>query len=56
MTQLRNWRMFKDALFIDQVYFLHVLDPSYRDPKNWENKKTTNSKQSLYFKELGNDN
>ena len=39
MTQLRNWRIFKDALWIDQMYFLHVLDSTYRDPKNWENEK-----------------
>ena len=39
MTQLKNWRIFKNALWIDQMYFLHVLDSVYRDPKNWENEK-----------------
>ena len=39
MTQLRDWRIFKNAIWIDQMYFLHVLDSSYRDPKNWKNKK-----------------
>lgn len=37
MTQLRNWRIFKNALWLDQMYFLHVLDSNYRDPSNWEN-------------------
>ena len=36
MTQLRNWRYFKDALWLDQMYFLHVLDHQFRDPKNTE--------------------
>ena len=39
MTQLKNWRIFKNALWIDQMYFLHVLDSEYRDPKNWKNLK-----------------
>jgi len=33
MTQLRNWRYFKNALWLDQMYFLHVLDHEFRDPK-----------------------
>jgi hypothetical protein len=32
MTQLRNWRIFKNALWLDQMYFLHVLDSEYRHP------------------------
>jgi len=32
MTQLRNWRIFKNALWIEQMYFLHVLDSEYRHP------------------------
>ncbi len=36
MTQLRNWRYFKNALWLDQMYFLHVLDHKNRDPKNTE--------------------
>ena len=40
MTQLRNWRIFKNALFIDQMYFLHVLDSEYRNPDNWKGHKT----------------
>lgn len=34
MTQLGNWRFFKNALWIDQMYFLHVFDSSYRTPEN----------------------
>ena len=37
MNQLKNWRIFKNALWLDQMFFLHVLDAEYRDPKNWEN-------------------
>ncbi len=36
MTQLRNWRIFKNALWLDQMYFMHALDSDYRDPKNGE--------------------
>ena len=39
MTQLSNWRIFKNALWIDQMYFLHVLNASYRNPENWEGVK-----------------
>jgi len=39
MTQLRNWRIFKNALWLDQMYFMHVLDADYRNPKNWEGEK-----------------
>jgi hypothetical protein len=39
MTQLKNWRIFKNALWLDQMYFLHVLDSDYRKPKNWKNNK-----------------
>jgi len=35
MTQLSNWRIFKNALWLDQMYFLHVLDAAYRKPENW---------------------
>jgi hypothetical protein len=41
MTQLKDWRIFKNAVWLDQMYFLHVLDSSYRDPKNWQNSKPT---------------
>lgn len=30
MNQLRNWRLFKNALWLDQMYFLHVFDHAYR--------------------------
>lgn len=30
MTQLRNWRIFKNALWLDQMYFSHILDSDYR--------------------------
>lgn len=33
ITQLRNWRYFKNAVWLDQMYFLHVLDHKFRDPK-----------------------
>jgi hypothetical protein len=33
MTQLRNWRIFKNALWLDQMYFLHILDSDYRRPE-----------------------
>ena len=39
MTQLKDWRIFKNAVWLDQMYFLHVLDSSYRDPKNWKDIK-----------------
>jgi hypothetical protein len=39
MTQLKNWRIFKNALWIDQMYFLHVLDSKYRDPEKWKDLK-----------------
>ena len=32
MTQLRNYRIFKNALWLDQMYFMHVLDSQYRIP------------------------
>jgi len=35
MTQLSNWRIFRNALWLDQMYFLHVLDAAYRKPENW---------------------
>jgi hypothetical protein len=40
MTQLKNIRIFKNATWLNQMYFLHVLDSSYRDPKNWQNNKS----------------
>lgn len=33
MTQLRNWRIFKNALWLDQMYFLHILDSDNRLPE-----------------------
>tara|TARA_B100001989_G_scaffold251778_1_gene231828 strand:- start:169 stop:1074 length:906 start_codon:yes stop_codon:yes gene_type:complete len=39
MTQLRNWRLFKNALFIDQMYFLHIFDHYRRDISFWKNEK-----------------
>jgi hypothetical protein len=41
MTQLSNWRIFKNALWLDQMYFLHVLDAAYRKPENWVGVKPT---------------
>ena len=41
MTQLKDQRVFKNALWLNQMYFLHVLDSSYRDPKTWQNIKPT---------------
>jgi len=41
ITQLRDWRIFKNAVYLNQMYFLHVLDSTYRDPKNWQNNKPT---------------
>ena len=41
MTQLKDWRIFKNAVWLDQMYFLHVLDSSYRDPENWKDSKQT---------------
>ena len=38
-TQLKNWRIFKNALWIDQMYFLHVLDSDYRLPDFQKNRK-----------------
>jgi hypothetical protein len=35
MTQLSDWRIFKNALWLDQMYFLHVLDATYRKPENY---------------------
>jgi hypothetical protein len=42
MTQLRNWRIFKNALYLDQMYYLHVFDSDYRNPDNWNNKRVVN--------------
>lgn len=39
MTQLRNWRIFKNALYLDQMYFLHVFDHSRRNVSFWKNEK-----------------
>ena len=39
MRQLRNWRLFKNALYLDQMYFLHIFDHSRRNTSFWENKK-----------------
>ena len=40
INQLRNWRVFKNALWLDQVYFLHVLDSDFRLPDRWVNEPT----------------
>ena len=40
MIKLRDWRIFKNAVWIDQMYYLHVLDSNYRHPKNWRNTET----------------
>lgn len=39
MNQLRNWRIFKNALWLDQMYFLHVFDSRYRKVETWQNEK-----------------
>jgi len=36
-NQLRNWRIFKNALWLDQMYYLHVFDSPLRS--NTQNKK-----------------
>ena len=36
-TQLKNWRIFKNAIWLDQMYFMHNLNSKYRNPKNWKN-------------------
>ena len=51
MTQLRNWRIFKNALYLDQMYYLHVFDSDYRNPDNWNNKRVVN----LYNPYLSNE-
>ena len=38
MAQLRNYRFFKNALWLDQMYYMHVLDSDYRNPRNWRDK------------------
>lgn len=39
MNVLRNWRIFKNAIWLDQMYYMHSFDNDYRKPKNWKNKK-----------------
>lgn len=39
MRQLRNWRLFKNALYLDQMYFLHIFDHSRRNISFWKNEK-----------------
>ncbi|MBT8148124.1 MAG: hypothetical protein KJN90_14795 [Gammaproteobacteria bacterium] len=39
MNQLRNWRIFKNALWLDQMYFLHVFDSHYRQVETWQNEE-----------------
>ena len=39
MNQLRSWRLFKNALYLDQMYFCHIFDHKRRDPKEWKNEK-----------------
>ena len=39
MNQLKNWRIFKNTLYLDQMYFLHVFDHPRRDAKYWRNKE-----------------
>lgn len=36
MNQLRNWRIFKNALWLDQMYFYHVFDHELRNPRIYE--------------------
>lgn len=33
MRQLRNWRIFKNALWLDQMFFVHIFDSIYRTPE-----------------------
>ena len=35
MTQLRDWRIFKSALWLEQMYYLHVYDHYRRTPNYW---------------------
>lgn len=35
MTQLKDWRIFKSALWLDQMYYLHVYDHDRRTPNFW---------------------
>lgn len=37
MRYLANWRVFKNAVWLDRMYFLHIFDAKYRDPANWKN-------------------
>ena len=39
ITQLRSWRIFKNALYLDQMYFCHIFDSKRRDPAQWKNTK-----------------
>ena len=38
MRQLRNWRIFKNALWLDQMFFVHIFDSLYRTPELIEEK------------------
>jgi len=39
INMLRNCRIFKNASWLDQMFFMHSFDSDYRKPKNWKNKK-----------------
>lgn len=39
MNLLKNQRIFRNAPWIDQMYFLHVLDSEYRSPSYWKDTK-----------------
>ena len=41
MTQLRNWRIFKNALWLDQMYFLHIFDSDFRRPEFQKQREIT---------------
>ena len=39
MNQLRNTRIFKNSIYLDQMFFCHILDHKRRDPSIWVNEK-----------------
>jgi hypothetical protein len=39
MTSLRNWRIFKNAMYLDQMYFLHSFDHELRSVEHNKGRK-----------------
>ena len=33
MRQLRIWRIFNNALWLDQMFYVHIFDSFYRTPE-----------------------